>query len=240
MYTTLHCISLRSVRHSDSRIILSAWSRELGRVSIGLSATASREARRRRALTSPLSTFEAVCNPRPGQEIINVKDLMIMPGSLALNADPLKHFSAEFIAELLDTVLRSAPADDAISDFLFEAIGSFSAAPRRAIANFHLIIMSRLARCLGVAPDASTYFRGSVFDFIEGRFRLSEPLHHDYVDGSEARVAAMIARAELRHSALLPLGRNDRRRILHYLIHYYELHLCSLSGMRSLQILEDL
>lgn len=75
MYTALHCIALRTVRHSDTKNIVSAWSRELGRVAFAFPAGSGREARRRRALTTPLALFEGQCELRPGREIHTIRDL---------------------------------------------------------------------------------------------------------------------------------------------------------------------
>lgn len=240
MYTTLHCIALRTIRHTDSRLILSAWSREAGRVSIALSATATRESRRRRALTSPLSLFECVCSPRPGQEILTVRDLAALPGSMAMNTDPSKHFTSEFLAEILDLVLRGVPAEERLSDFLLSSVRALAEAPRRRVPNFHIILMSGLARELGFAPDAGDYFAGAVFDLREGCFRASAPLHPDYVEGIDARIASVLCRAEQRHGALLPLDRSSRRRALHLLLLYYGIHHTRLEALKSPGVLEQM
>ncbi|MDE5662357.1 MAG: recombination protein O N-terminal domain-containing protein, partial [Muribaculaceae bacterium] len=51
MYTHLDCIALRTTKVSDSKNLLSAWTRTHGRLTFSLPAGAGREARRRRALT---------------------------------------------------------------------------------------------------------------------------------------------------------------------------------------------
>ncbi len=54
MLRTLNLIPLRVIPYSDRNSILSAYSRELGRVSFVVPAGAGREARRRRALLMPM------------------------------------------------------------------------------------------------------------------------------------------------------------------------------------------
>ncbi|MDE6153062.1 MAG: recombination protein O N-terminal domain-containing protein, partial [Muribaculaceae bacterium] len=53
MYTTLDCIALRTVRHSDRHSILSAYTRQRGRMSFLIPAGNGREATRRRAMLMP-------------------------------------------------------------------------------------------------------------------------------------------------------------------------------------------
>ena len=60
MYQHLECIALRTVKVSDSKSLLSAWTRQLGRVSFSIPAGAGREARRRRALCSPAKSIIAI------------------------------------------------------------------------------------------------------------------------------------------------------------------------------------
>ena len=55
MDTTLRCIALRTTKHSDRHSIVTAWSEQLGRVGLLVSAGNGREDRRRRALMMPLS-----------------------------------------------------------------------------------------------------------------------------------------------------------------------------------------
>ncbi|MBP3537467.1 MAG: recombination protein O N-terminal domain-containing protein, partial [Muribaculaceae bacterium] len=74
MLTPVHCIALRTVRLSDSRNLLSAWSREAGRITFAIPAGATREARRRKAMTSPLAFFEGIADIRDNRDIQTVRD----------------------------------------------------------------------------------------------------------------------------------------------------------------------
>lgn len=240
MYSTLHCIALRTVRHTDTTSLLSVWSREAGRLTLAMPASNSREARRRRALTTPLATFECVGRMQTGREILQVRDLAPSPGTLAYDSNPSKSMVAMFLAEALDLLLRRSEADGTLSDFLFEAISAFaSPLPPVAIANFHIVFLFHLAEPLGVGPDTSGWQPGTIFDLRDATFRPTPPMHSDYLSPLEAAFAATLARVNFANMHHLALSHRQRNAILDTILRYYALHLAPLTTLKSLQVLRN-
>lgn len=241
MYRTLECLALRSTRISDSKSLLSAWSRQLGRVTFAFPAGNSREARRRRALCPPLAAFEGVCDVKPGRDILSLRDIRPCPSSLAVGLSPVKGFVAIFLAEVLDILLRRSEPDDTLSDFLFTSAEALDAMSQpAAIANFHLIFLYRLAHLAGVGPDLEGWHRKAYFDMRDSIFRNTPPLHHDYLCGRECTALMALSRAGYRSAAHLPFNRESRRRALDSILRYFELHLTPLSSLKSLEILRSM
>lgn len=240
MLTPVECIALRTVRLTDSKNLLSVWSREAGRLTFAIPAGSSREARRRRAITAPLGTFCGVSDIRPDREILSVRDIMPLPGSPAMNPSPAQGMSAMFLAEVLDSLLRRQEPDDRLSDFLFRSMDILSAATGAAAANFHIVFMYTFAHYAGIAPDTGDYRRNAVFDMREGRFRLSAPLHDDHIEGDEARMMMLISRTPLARAGRLPLTRATRNRALDLILRYFSLHLAPLNSLKSPEILRML
>lgn len=199
--TTLHCLALRTVRHSDRRDILTAWSRERGRIAIAMPAGASREARRRRALSAPLALFEGEVMGDPSREIASMRDFCVSPGSPALQPSPLRAMIAAFIAEVLDHALRRTEADAPMSDYLFTGARILGAMPAQNLPMFAPVFLFGLLHFAGVAPDLDGYRRGAVFDLRDARFRSSAPLHSDYLEGDACR--ALMALSRVHYNTLL-------------------------------------
>lgn len=240
MYSTLHCIALRTVRHTDTTSLLSVWSREAGRLTLAMPASNSREARRRRALTTPLATFECECRMQPGREVLQARDLVPSQGSLAYDSNPLKGMVAMFLAEALDLLLRRTDTDAALSDFLFEAVAVLGKPmPGAAAANFHLVFLFHLATPLGVGPDTSQWQPGTVFDMRDATFRPTPPMHSDYLTPVEAAFAATMSRLTFANMHRLALSHTQRNTILDAILRYYALHLAPLTTLKSLQILRN-
>lgn len=222
----LHCIALRTVRHSDRQSILAAWSRERGRVGIVMPADNGREARRRRALTMPLALFEGIEPSRPcSGELVRLRELRPTAVTSSLHSHPVKGSVALFLAEVLDSVLRMAQPEQRLWDFLEASVRALDAlsAPV-AVANFHLWFLRALATLTGIAPDFGTWRPGAVFDMEEGVFRASAPLHGRYLQPEEALAVRLLGRMTPANIAGIRMPRELRSRMLDGILEYYALH----------------
>lgn len=240
MLSCIYCIALRTVRVNDGRNLLSVWSRDHGRMTIAMPAGAGREAKRRRALTSPLALFEAVADLRPDREIVTVRDLLPLPSSPTMVMSPTRMAGATFLAEALDVLLRRTEVESDLSTFLFDAVAFYGEASVAAAANFHISFLCHLGAYMGIAPDTGQEGEAAVFDLREGRFAASPPLHGDYLSGGDARAVRILGRVPLRRCGLIKMPRYERRRALDTILHYYDLHLTSLDGLKSLEILRQI
>lgn len=240
MLTPVHCIALRTVRLSDSKNLLSVWSREAGRLTFAVPAGSGREARRRRAIMAPLGAFEGVCDLRPDREIYSVRDVMPMAGSAAIGLAPAQTLTALFLAEVLDRLLSACAPDSRLNDYLFESLELFQNLKGRAAANFHLLFLFGLTYFTGIAPDLGDYAPGASFDLRDGRFRTAAPLHGDCVQGDDARLLMLMAALPFSKGGRLPLSRAQRNAALDTLLHYYSLHLTPVDSLKSLEILREL
>lgn len=114
MYQTIHAIALRTVRHSDSTSILTAWSAEAGRIAILMGTGASAAARQRRAATMPLSLFTGSVRRQQTMSDMPVRMRDIAPTGrqmIAVATNPVKAAVAMFLAEVLYIALREAGPD---------------------------------------------------------------------------------------------------------------------------------
>lgn len=239
MYQHLDCICLRIVKVSDKRDLMSAWTRQCGRLSFGIPAGASRQARMRRALLSPLATFEAECELRPDRDIHSLRDIRPGKSSLAILSSPAKNLTAIFLSEFLDLLLRRNEPDSALSDFLFSAVYTLATDTANNLGGtFHLIFLYRLTHYIGIGPDNYAYTEGAVFDLREGIFRNSPPLHPDFLSGDLCQLFASLATADFDNPP--HTTRQQRADLLDALLKYYSIHLMSFSSLKSLDILRDM
>lgn len=242
MNQTLHCIALRTVAISDSKSLVTAWSREAGRVTFAFPAGGSRESRRRRALSSPLGLFEGRSEIKPGHEILSLRDFSPMAGSPALAPrDIWRTMQATFLAEVLDRLLTRTAPEEILSDYLFDSMRTLARTQdARACANFHLVFLYGLCRFAGIAPNLDGLGPGAVFDLREGCCRSSRPLHTDYIDAPQTPVLRILARANFNNMHRLRFSRDERREILARMLQYYSIHLGTLSELKSLAVLSEL
>lgn len=237
MYTHLDCIALRCVRLTDSKNLLSAWTRTHGRVTFAIPAGASKEARRRRAITGPMMLFSGVSDIRPGHDVLFIRDIQ-SHASVSMPS-PEKTMIAIFLSEVLDRLLRRGEVDPALSEFLFSSATALAGLTAHGdIANFHIIFLFRLTRFLGIEPCLDG--DGTVFDLRQAGFRPTPPLHHDFIEGRAARLVRILPRFDYQNGHMLPLDNQSRREALSRILDFYGIHLESLASIKSLEILRSM
>lgn len=238
MYEHLRCIALRTVKYDDRRAIVAAWSAERGRVSFLVPDGAGREARRRRALMMPLCMFEGESDIRPGRELLSIRDLRPLEVLPDVASNPSKVVVAMFVAEVLERLLRQAAPDDILTEFIFRSVRLLdSLTSAVAVANFPILFLFRLCTFLGIEPDCSDAAPGRIFDMREGRFRLSPPSAGRWLSPRDSRWVALLHRLPPERGALLRIGVETRRAVLSRILEYYSMHIASLDGLQSPDIL---
>ncbi len=240
MKKELHIIALRTVRHTDRHSILTAYSLELGRVAFAIPAGAGREALRRRALLMPLALVECVADIRPGREVMIMHEPRAEEPLTSLRTNPVKSSLVMFIAEVLGVVLRDGPPDELSYAYIHNAVTLLDRLPTGSVANFHLMFLYGLGRFLGIEPDVSGYRQGMVFDMLDGRFRLSAPMHRHYLDPVQSGAVVALSRMNPANMHLFKMSRHERNQLLDGILQYYSLHYTGLQSLRSLDVLREL
>lgn len=240
MFATLHCIALRTVRYSDSRSIVSAWSAERGYVAFAMPAGNGREARRRRALTMPLSVFEGEVDIKPGHDMLSMRDLKASKVNIGVASDPAKLAVALFLAETLERLLRDSQPDHGLWNFIAESVDALNLLSGRATANFHLWFLYRLTALMGLEPDTATWSRDACFDMRGGRWTATPPLSGEWLSADDARGVHTLSRLTLRNISLIRLSRDQRNAMTDGILRYLSIHVGRLGPMQSLDIVREL
>lgn len=233
----LHLVALRTTKYSDTQTILTAYSRERGRVSLALPAGSGKAAARMRALTMPLGLIECVSDVRPGREILPMRQVARECALATLHTDPVKQMMAMFLSEVLAVTLQSGDADEGLFDFLVASVKVLDGADVKQTANFHICFLFNLARHLGIEPDVATYAKGSVFDMADGRWRETPPLHRHYLMKDDAEAAWRLSRMTYGNMHRFRFNRAQRNAVVDTVLEYYSMHYTSMRHLRSLDIL---
>lgn len=238
MYRSVTGIALRTVRYSDSKAILSVWTAELGRISVNLPANNGRRASRVRALTMPLSPICLEVDVRPDRAIFNIRELrpaITIPG---IGADPAKTITALFLADFLEVSLRDLQPEPLMTKFILESVSLLDRLPHITALNFNIYFLIRLTRFLGIEPDWVE--PGTLFDLREGCFRLSAPLHNQYLDEASTAILRHLSRISPRNLVCFSFTRAERHRILDQLLLYYTMHHRPVLSLPSLAVIAEL
>ena len=240
MKQKMQFIALRTVRHNDRHSILSAYSAECGRVAFAIPAGAGKEASRRRALLMPMSIVECVADINPGREVSLMSEPRALAPLMGLRTNPIKSSIALFLAEVLGVVLRDGPPDSTLYKYICSSIEVLDLLPSNRSANFHVCFLWGLGRFIGIEPDTEEYRTGMVFDMQDGRFRMSAPLHPNYLDSERSQAVAAVSRMRYATMHLFKMSRAQRNELLDGILRYYSMHYAGLHSLRSLEVLREL
>ncbi|MCM1449889.1 MAG: DNA repair protein RecO C-terminal domain-containing protein [Clostridiales bacterium] len=240
MFQHLDCIALRLVRHTDRHSILSAYTRQRGRLSFLVSAGNGREAARRRAMLMPGSRFQCVADIKDTDRLPLMREVLLR-GNTAPGGDAVKSAVTLFLADFLNTLLRDSMPDALMFDFCDNMLDFYSRSSYgNGSANFHLLFMIKMMHFAGIEPDVSTWSKGSLFDMVDGIYRTSAPMHGRYLERNEAQLSRLLLRMNLRNLRYWKFSAVERNAILDRLMEYYSLHFASLQSMKSLDVLRSL
>lgn len=236
----MQLIPLRTIRYSDSKSILTAFTRDNGRMTFLIPDGEGKGVARRRALFQPLFPIEGTVETKPGVEFSRIKEPHAIFPIYSLLSNPIKQSLAIFLAEILSSVVRHPEPDPLLFDFILDSVKRLETSSSSKTGNFHIVFLYKLAVILGISPDAGSYEPGDVFDMRDSIFRKTLPLHKDYILPETASLLPVLERLSFRTMHLLKLNRNQRNTLLDTMLHYYELHDFPIYPLRSLEIFRSI
>lgn len=236
MFVRTRCIVLRVNRFKDSRMIVSALVRDVGRLSFIVSHGRGREGMRTRALMQPGSSFEGVVDLRPTRTLQTVTDLM--PTRVLIADNPAKTALILFVCDFVNSIVQENQPDNLLFDYVDATISGILD-DRRPEPNRAICFMLGLQRFMGIEPDYSSYLPGSSLDMVNGVFRLY-PSAGRFLDPQSSAIAVRLSRMTPGNMHIFKFSRADRNAILDRLLDYYSIHFGSVNHLNSLPVLRSL
>lgn len=233
-------VALKVTRYSDSQSILTAFSRERGRLAFAIPAGRGRESSRIRALTMPLGIVECETDLRPGRDVLPMRQVRPLKVNADIHSNPLKQMTAMFVAEVLSATLQAGETDERTFDFVAAAAGYLDKAGPRETANFPICFLYRWGELLGVEPDVSTYNIGGMLDMRDGRWRMTAPLHGQCLSPRASEAAAMLSRMTFENMGAFRFRRGERAEITDAILQYYSIHIAPLGNLKTLPVLRSM
>ena len=221
---------LHSTRQGESSRIIKAYSLDLGLISVFAKGLSGRKKNNPAALVFPLSQVEIEFTRKASSDLYFLRKLN-PAGPADLMTNPWRSSIAMFMAELVqNAVLEEEPNLQ-----IYETILSWKQAllSTDQWADFPLKFGIALMEPLGIKPNTDEI--GNFFDFREGSFTSSRPLHEDFLDGDLSRVWGC-------YLGMDSVGEKDKlkaKRLLDPLMNYYGIHLEGFKSLRTLGILRE-
>ncbi len=237
-------IVLGTVKHSDRHNVTSIYTRERGRMAFLSPAGSSKNSRLTSSRLQLLSLIEAEANISPTRELHVLSSILPINVWRTLYYDPLKSAVVMFLSEFLTRLLRDAPSEPRLWDFIANSISILDATENRAaIANFHITFLISLSYMMGIQPDVSDFKEGMEFDMKSGSMVYpfnaisSNSLR---IETSRAALLPMITRINYANSRFFRFSGKERSELIDWIIKYYGLHFPECDNLKSLEIMKEI
>ncbi|MFP4469758.1 MAG: DNA repair protein RecO [Bacteroidales bacterium] len=231
-------IVLKTVKYSESSVIVKIYTRRFGLRSYLIRGTAGKKARIKKGSLQPLNILQLVVYNKEKDQLQNLKEIEAIIPFHHIPFDIRKSTVLMFLNEVLYKSIREEECNEALYDFLEKALLDFDR-QETGSENFHLWFCAGLTRFLGFVPRNNYSANNDCFDLQEGMFFHGPPLHANHIDSGSSRIISQLLSSS--SPAEVPLkNASDRNRMLEILISYYKLHLPNFKEVKSHQVLKQI
>lgn len=230
---------MRTVRYTDSRVIVSLFTEHYGMISAAVRLSRGGKSGARSALWQILNIIEVELDYRASAELQKLGEVSISSPWHELPYHPYKASISMFLGDFLYHSLKGEGENRALFSFLNNSLCWLDGA-EADYSNFHLFLMLRMTRFVGILPSMEGYARNKVYDLRGACFSSVLPSHGQYIDASEAVLIPVLLEMNYSQMHRLRLSRNERWHMLDVLLKYYRLHMPGFGELQSLDILREL
>lgn len=239
MVEKIEGIIIDTRRYSDSRDIVTLFTRSRGRMACISAAGNSKSGLLRRARLQPLAVIEANININASREMQNLGSFSLLNVTPDIYFNPVKRAVTLFSADFLNHLLRASAPDENVYNLILGYI-AYLEESKKSLANIHISFLASMLVATGIFPDFEGYRPDYYFDMTKGEFVPFRPRHNDWLFGQDAAVFTYIRELTLRNSHQLAIDSDTRTRLLRNLLHYYSVHFPGTSTLNSPDILTSL
>ena len=229
---------LVKLKYNDSSEIVHLFTEAEGCVAFIVRVPKTRRAGVKNVLFQPLNLLRVEWDHRNGRQLQRLRSVEVDYAYHSLSRQPMKVALGSFVSEFLYHALRNERANNLLYEYLYTALQWLDMAPS-GYANFHLALMLRVSRFLGIFPNGVEYTAGMVFDLQGAIFSPVLPAHPHYVPAAEAALVPRLLRMDFYNMHLYPFSRRQRVEVLEWMNTYYRLHLPGFPRLKSIEILRE-
>jgi DNA repair protein RecO (recombination protein O) len=232
-------VVLHQLKYTDSGIIVQAYAREFGRISLIIKGMRTKKSGKQSVFFQPLTVLDIVFYQKESRSIQILRDFSTWYSPVEIYSDVRKSTVALFLSEILTTVLREESPNQAMFDYIENSIIYFDKTGE-GFPNFHIAFLIGLTSYLGFEPGPRSNLADRYFDLENGIFVSLPPEHGNYADPEISGILADFFRSSFDESKSVPLTGNIRNEILETIIKFYSTHLPGLRKIKSLEVLREI
>lgn len=237
MLVTTQAIVLSTVKYGDHDLIARLYTRELGSQSYMLKGVRkSRKGAIRSSHFQPLTHLEITTQHKGKGGLEYIKNLRLFYPYQSIPTDVIKSSIAMFFAEVLTQLLKEQPEDQDLFDFLIHAFQYLDTALK--VSNFSIKVLLEMSAFMGFQIDRSNV-AAPYFHLLDGTFDYNG-MHANHATQEESEWIKTFLGTSFDAIEEIKLNREQRARLLHLVIDYFQVQLDVFKKPASLDILKQL
>jgi DNA repair protein RecO (recombination protein O) len=233
MVTTTEAIVLHKLQYSETSIIVHVFTPSYGRISLIVGGVKKSKSRNKSALFEPMNILQVTANFKTNSTLIRPSELKIASPLYRIQSEMKKRSIALFLAEVIYKSFNEPHPEPQIFQFIktkiLELEENLTTNP-----NFHIQFLFQYAQLLGIQPQSGN---GTYFDMEEGQFTSFVPsgpyLANEVKEHFRQYLEALHFNIEFP-----TINSNQRKNVLHSLVHYFQIHLPQMQDIKSHLVLE--
>lgn len=239
MFHKTQGIVLSATKYNDRFSIAQVFTSDFGRTAYLLPISKSKKRKINQALFFPLSVIDMEVEHFPLRQIHRLKDVQRQFPLYSINVNVIKISIAFFLSEFLTKILQETNENEILFSFIKESIITLEE-KEKGLANFHLAFMFLLAQFLGIAPNLDDYFKGAIFDLMNGEYLVGNRTHNHYLNLQQSNFLNIFKKINYNNIHIFKLSQSDRNVIINFMLEYYRMHVYDFAEIKSLEVLRDM
>ncbi|MBT4775967.1 MAG: DNA repair protein RecO [Crocinitomicaceae bacterium] len=229
-------IVFHHINYAESSVIVKLLSKNHGLISLMIKG-AKKKKSSTIAKLQPLSLVAVEYYYSEQKDLHTVRNLDLSTPFKTLHSNPMKATVLLFLNEILFKSIQQQEKNDPVFDFIQSFLIRIDQTAFNP--NCHLWFVCKLTTFLGIAPDISSFKKGTFLNLIEGEFVANNHRKGGCSEIASETIFRLIG-MEFDELTGLKLTREIRRETLQTLIDYYQIQLEGIKNINSHLVLQEL
>jgi DNA repair protein RecO (recombination protein O) len=231
-------IVLNHLKYGDNSLITTLYTATHGRKTFLIQGFYSRKSKFHATFFQPLTLLNLEIDINPKRELQRIKEIGFAHPFQTVPFDTVKRAITLFLAEILYKTLKEEEPNPSLFEYVYHTLQLLDV-KEDGVANFHLLFLMHLTKHLGFYPIDNYSETNCVFDTVNGRFYQFISAQSKASDQTKSLMIHQLLSLSFDQLETLQLNHQTRNSLLQLIIEFYQVHLGSLTEVKSLPVLQS-
>jgi DNA repair protein RecO (recombination protein O) len=228
-------IVLKKIKHGETSLILKIYTHEYGMKSFIIKGSRKKN---KLNFLQYLSAVNLTSYYKKNKELFYIKEIENALPHSNITENIYKINLAVFLNEIVLKAIGEEEKNTAVFDFLWNK--TFELYEKDSpIGDFHLRFLFSFSSFLGFFPEERKELFSPFFDLRDGIFVSKPPNHREYIEKKDVDIWNKCIQISKQNTSM-NMEKEVKKRILEYLLLYYQIHLGWNTPLKSYEIIKEI